>query len=242
MLMHDIRALWDSLPVQSLDSLLAGRRPLILAPHPDDESLGCGGLLAQCARAGISAQVAILTDGRHSHPGSLAFPPSHLAAVRRQEASEALTILGLPLSNLFWIGAEDTRLPGSGAEAQAIVASLAEICTQTKCGLILSPWRHDPHCDHEAAAELAVMLAERMGLPLASYPVWGWTLPDDHVAVPPQSGIRLDISSEVTLKQSAIRAHATQYGGVITDSPDGFTLPERLLSVFRRPYETFLIS
>jgi LmbE family N-acetylglucosaminyl deacetylase len=150
--------------------------------------------------------------------------------------------LGLPLSNLFWIGAEDTRLPGSGAEAQAIVASLAEICTQTKCGLILSPWRHDPHCDHEAAAELAVMLAERMGLPLASYPVWGWTLPDDHVAVPPQSGIRLDISSEVTLKQSAIRAHATQYGGVITDSPDGFTLPERLLSVFRRPYETFLIS
>jgi hypothetical protein len=46
----------------------------------------------------------------------------------------------------------------------------------------------------------------------------------------------------VELKQKAIMTHATQYGGVVTDDLEGFTLPEGLLDVFRRPVETFLVS
>ncbi|MCB8878330.1 PIG-L deacetylase family protein [Acidisoma silvae] len=241
MRMSEVRAAWEALAIIDLQTLLAGRKPLILAPHPDDESLGCGGLLAQCAAAGIGAQVAVLTDGSRSHPGSVSHPPPRLAARRRREAVDALRILGLSDSDLCWIGAEDTRLPAEGPAAEAIITALADLCDVTGCDLLLCTWRHDPHCDHEAAATLAEGLARRTGLPVMSYPVWGWTLPDETEVSAAQSGVRLAINAELALKQSAIRAHATQYSGVITDSPEGFTLPDHLLSVFDRPYETFLI-
>ena len=241
MRMREMRVAWEALPVVDLQTLLAGRKPLILAPHPDDESLGCGGLLAQCAASGVGAQVAVLTDGSRSHPGSVSHPPSRLAARRRQETVDALRILGLSDSDLCWIGAEDTRLPAKGPAAEAIIIALADLCTLTGCNLVLGPWRHDPHCDHEAAATLAEGLARKTGLPVMSYPVWGWALPDEAEAPASHAGVRLAINAELTRKQSAIRAHATQYGGVITDSPEGFTLPGHLLSVFDRPYETVLI-
>jgi LmbE family N-acetylglucosaminyl deacetylase len=241
MRMTEIKEAWNRLPVVTLDRLLDGRVPLILAPHPDDESLGCGGLLAQCAAAGIPAQVAILTDGSRSHPESLTHPPARLAEVRRAEAETALATLGLPAQSLHWIAAEDTRLPHTGGAAEAIVARLAAICDRTGCTLLLCPWGHDPHCDHEAAAAIAAQLLVQRGMPLLSYPVWGWTLPDDAERdVPLPVGMRLDITDQLSAKRCAIRAHATQYGGVITDSAQGFTLPETLLSVFRRRHETFL--
>lgn len=241
MRMAEVREAWNALPVVTLESLLGGRVPLILAPHPDDESLGCGGLLAQCAAAGIAAQVAILTDGSHSHPGSLSHPPARLAKLRRVEAETALAALGLTAQSLHWIGAEDTRLPATGDAADAILARLMEICERTGCTLLLSPWEHDPHCDHEAAAAIAARLAAARDITLLSYPVWGWTLADDSERhVPQPTGVRLEITDQLSAKRSAIRAHATQYGAVITDSPAGFVLPETLLSVFRRRHETFL--
>ena len=54
-------------PAASADALLGGRPLLVLAPHPDDESLGCGALLAH-GLAGPGAHVACLTDGAASHP------------------------------------------------------------------------------------------------------------------------------------------------------------------------------
>ncbi|MCB8883654.1 PIG-L family deacetylase [Acidisoma cellulosilytica] len=241
MLMREVRAAWEKLPLVDLETLLGGRTPLILAPHPDDESLGCGGFLAQCAAAAIPTQVAILTDGSRSHPGSVTYPPSRLAAVRKQEALKALMVLGLPENSLCWIGAEDSSLPLSGQEAENILARLTDLCDRTGCNLVLCAWGQDPHCDHEAAATIAEVLTRRLRLPLMSYPVWGWTLADTCDCPAPGQGFRLAIGQEMPLKQKAIRAHATQYGGLITDSPDGFTLPGHLLSVFERPYETFLI-
>jgi LmbE family N-acetylglucosaminyl deacetylase len=243
MLMKDIRAAWLTLPIQSLDALLDGRTPLILAPHPDDESLGCGGLIAQCAERGIAAQVAILTDGSRSHPESRSHPPPLLAKVRRAEAEQALSILGLAVKSLHWIGIEDTRLPSQGEAAEEVAATLSDVMVRTGCSLIIAPWGQDPHCDHEAAQAIGQRLAQRHGVPLLSYPVWGWTLLDDEeLPVQTVAGMRLEISRQLQLKQQATAAHATQYSGVITDVPDGFVLPEALLSVFRQPYETFLLS
>ena len=58
----------EDIPAVAASVLLRGRPLLVLAPHPDDESLGCGALLAQ-AFAGAGAHVACLTDGAASHPG-----------------------------------------------------------------------------------------------------------------------------------------------------------------------------
>src|SRR5690348_7882879 len=52
-----------ALPVCDLDVVLNGRPALVLAPHPDDESLGCGGLLAEATSRGYYVHLAVLTDG-----------------------------------------------------------------------------------------------------------------------------------------------------------------------------------
>src|ERR1700712_111201 len=87
---------WKALPVGNLSDVIGSGTCLILAPHPDDESLGCGGLIASCVAAGRTPLVVILTDGAGSHPNSRTFPPDRLRAVRAQEARDAVGCVGLP--------------------------------------------------------------------------------------------------------------------------------------------------
>ena len=105
----------------------------------------------------------------------------------------------------------------------------------------MAPWRWDPHCDHEAAALIAAAVAAETGIRHVAYPVWGWTLPAETVIdAPAGPGWRFDISDFAKLKQRAIHAHRSQYGGLITDDPKGFQLPPDLLAVFETRYETYL--
>ncbi len=76
----DVIVAMEHLPDAELHTILGGERPLILAPHADDESLGCGGLIAACCERGQQPVVAILTDGAASHPGSKRYPPERHAA------------------------------------------------------------------------------------------------------------------------------------------------------------------
>ncbi len=238
-----VLAHFRALPLATVSTVLQGRRPLILAPHPDDESLGCGGLIAAACAAGLPPEVVILTDGAASHPGSISHPPARLRALRTAEAKQAAAVLGLPPDRLTFLAHEDSRLPATGEPARAAVATLASIAAASGCGIIIAPWVADPHCDHEAAAQIADLLAAATHLPLLSYPVWGWLLDEAApVAEPRRNGWRLDISAQLPAKRHAIAAHQSQYGGVITDAPDGFRLPASLLAVFDQPYEVFIAA
>jgi len=67
-----------------------GARAVVVAPHPDDEVLGTGGLLAHLSALGRKVLIVAVTDGTASHPDSPAWPVERLAAVRPQETREAL--------------------------------------------------------------------------------------------------------------------------------------------------------
>lgn len=230
-------AAFEALPLRDL-AALEGKTPLILAPHPDDESLGCGGLIAACCQAGILPRVAILTDGAASHPGSATHPPARLAAVREAEARIALGRLGLPPGHVVFLRFPDTGMPQAGDAFEAAKAMLAVRCTAQT--VIIGPWDEDPHCDHEAGAVFARAVARAANVALWTYPVWGW-LRAPQTELPPRriEGVRLDIAAVLPAKLRAIAAHATQHGEVIRDSPQGFRLPPALLAIFARPYEVF---
>lgn len=225
------------LPVAGLAVILGGRRPLVLAPHADDESLGCGGLLAQAAGAGLRPGVLVLTDGAGSHPGSRRFPPERLRAVREAEARAAVAILGV--ERIGFLGLPDTAAPVAGVAFEAAVAAI--VSASRGFGVLVAPWRHDPHCDHEAAHLMAAAAAARAGLGHVAYPVWGWTLDAAlELAGPDVAGWRLDVSGERIVKERAIGAHQSQYAGLVDDDPGGFQLEAGFLDLFAGRFETFL--
>ncbi|NHN83318.1 PIG-L family deacetylase [Acetobacter musti] len=236
----DIQAAFRVLPTGTLNDIAPGAA-LILAPHADDESLGCGGLIASLCAAGRPPVVVIMTDGTGSHPGSKTWPAHRLRAQREQEARNATACLGLPDHHLVFLRLRDTAAPHDGPDFDHAVHHLAKLARTTECRTILAPWRHDPHCDHESAWKMAVAVSDELSLPLLAYPVWGWLIPaDTDLDTTYPEGFRLDITPFRALKARAIHLHESQYGDLITDARETFRLPEPLLAVFDAPYEVFL--
>ena len=236
-----ILARMRALPFATPEALLGAGAPLILAPHPDDESLGCGGLIAACCAMGRPPIVVVLTDGARSHPGSAAFPPARLVALRAAETRAAVAALGLAPPCLHFMGLPDGEVPRSGPAMEDAAATVAAIAQSAGVGTILGTWEHDPHDDHVAAHAIASRAAALAGVRLLSYPVWGWALPPRRrLHVGAIAGARIDITAQLPAKRRAIAAHASQHGAVVADDPRGFRLPSTLLAALDQPFEVFL--
>lgn len=230
------------LPFADLDAVTGGGTALVVAPHPDDESLGCGGLIAEACARGRPPVLVVLTDGSGSHPRSPSHPPGRLRARREAETRDAAAALGLPADRIHFMHLPDGAAPSEGAALEAAATRLAEIARRYDAGCVLATWEHDPHPDHLAASRIAAAAARAMRLRLVSYPVWGWMLPEDRVLdVAELDGVRLDIAGHLPAKRRAIAAHASQHAGGIPDDPGGFVLPPEFLAVHDRGFEVFLL-
>jgi LmbE family N-acetylglucosaminyl deacetylase len=235
------RTILSSLPVADLDRITGEVTSMILAPHPDDESLACGGLIAESCLRGRPPIVVIVTDGTGSHPSSISYPPTRLRDLREREAASAASRLGLPLERLLFMRLRDSHMPRTGPFYYSAIEWLVRLFNSYHCGAILAPWLYDPHCDHQLTQEMARVLASKVNAKLLSYPVWGWLLPAGAIGSDENFvGWRLDIQSHLAAKLSAIKDYESQYSDLIKDDPNGFTLPADLLSVFEQPFETFL--
>jgi LmbE family N-acetylglucosaminyl deacetylase len=89
MTVGEVLAAAHSLPLCPLRDALGDRPFIVVTPHPDDESLGCGGLIADACRQGVRGKVVIVGDGAGSHGNSKAYPPERLTALREVEARQA---------------------------------------------------------------------------------------------------------------------------------------------------------
>ncbi len=229
----DYLAALRNLPLGTVDDL-TGRRPfLVLSPHPDDETLGCGGLLAAAANQDVPAHVLILTDGVASHPGSSSYPAARLAALRRDEARRALACLGLPEQRLGFLDLRDAATPAGGPEFDAAVDAIARHAEAVGACRLFVTWGHDPHCDHETASAMAREVASRLGLRLLAYPVWGLHLPPEaQIDEAPPCGMRLDISAQRGRKKRALDCYASQMTDLIDDDPTAFRFTAAQLAPF----------
>ncbi|MGV0023957.1 PIG-L deacetylase family protein [Phormidesmis priestleyi] len=229
------------LPLRSL--LLIAQSPvLIVAPHPDDETLGCGGAIARLRRLGCDVQVLVVSDGTRSHPNSRKYPPPALQALRQQETLTALAALGV--NTATFLGLKDGAIPTAQSPGiQEAVAACCGVLQKVRPAIVFLPWRFDPHPDHRATWNLMqTALQSFNGSPrLIEYPIWDWdsTQRQQTQNLAQISGWRLNIESVIQHKQTAIAAYRSQTTNLIDDDPDGFCLTPEMLSNFTRLWEVY---
>ena len=145
------------------------QRAVVIAPHPDDEILGCAGLIQVLHGAGVPLELIAVTDGEASHPGSREWTPPALAERRAAEVRTALALLGTPA-----LAPRRLRLPDGGVSAneERLRQQLMELVTPTDT--LLTTWRFDGHPDHEACGRAGAAVALATGATLMEFPIWAW--------------------------------------------------------------------
>ncbi len=229
-------------PIATVREFTEGRPFVVLSPHPDDETLGVGGLIAGACDAGQAVEVVVVTDGSGSHPRSKQYPRQQLVALRCSEVHKAGSALGLHPDRLTFLGLPDTKAPKSGPNFDVAVETTVDVICRSEAASVLVTWEGDPHCDHEASAELAKAVRRLMpGLKLWAYPIWGWHLePTAETFQPSPKALRIDISKYRNRKLAAIQAHVSQMTDLIGDDPAGFRFDQKSLSPFLGDYEYFI--
>lgn len=232
------RCAWlEALPSVAPETVLLGaRRLVVVSPHPDDEVLGCGGLMQAALAHGCAVQVVSVTDGEACYLDHPRWPQPRLRDARRRELASAMRALGMDATHVSTLGLPD----GAVARHEADLA--AHLGARLVAGdMVVAPWVHDAHPDHEAVGRAARAAATSCGARLLQYPVWAWHWLDPAAPVgpwPDAQRISLCAGSQAR-KQEAMAAFATQTGEV-GDLDCEPILPEHVLARFRRPYEVLI--
>jgi len=245
---------------QSFDRFL-GEDAWIVAPHPDDEVLGCGGTILRKRRLGAEVRVVFLTDGEGSHPDALS--AKELATRRRDEAIRACRALNVTTDRVFFLGLTDGALKD---QIDACVTNLSDLFARHRAGQFFVPHRMEPPSDHKAAwcATTAALDRLQMQATVLEYSVWCWDR-WPFVRLGPGGGVLrrvarrardmfwamswlfgcrawVDVSDVADAKNDALAKHVSQMHG-LPEAPNAPTLRtlrngdfiERLLG----PYEIF---
>jgi len=184
----------------------AHARAVVVAPHPDDEVLSVGGLLAQLAECGRHVEVIAVTDGTASHRGSTQWPVERLARTRPRESRKALQCLGLAIEPIR------LGLPDGGLKALRAMLAARLVSLLRPGDVVFTTWRQDGHPDHEATGEACALAAASTGARLAEVPVWGWhwSRPGD-MRMPWSHAFRLPLNEDaVRRKRAAVNAFTSQ--------------------------------
>ncbi|WP_296144368.1 MULTISPECIES: PIG-L family deacetylase [unclassified Pseudonocardia] len=224
-----------ALAAHDLPAMDLGGDPLVVvAAHPDDETLGAGGYLAAAHASGVDVRLVVATDGEAAFPGLDADGRAALGRARRAELHDALRALGLDGVDVTWLGLPDSGLDAHRDELTDAVAPLL-----ADAGACLATWADDPHPDH-AAVGAAVSAVAPVTTACWAFPVWAcvWGAPDE-VRVPWERAARHALDSGAAArKRAAVAAFTTQVGA----APDGGApvLPPEVLAHFDSGVELFL--
>ncbi|MEM7567925.1 MAG: PIG-L family deacetylase [Pseudomonadota bacterium] len=224
------------------ETLLAHCSLLVVAPHPDDETLGCGGLIALMATENRAIAVLFTTDGGASHR-SEAWPRERLADLRAREANAALAALGAGHAARRRLGLRDADMAPLGSpEGDAALAATRAFLKETSPDLVVLPWRRDPHRDHrDSHALVSRALADLRATPTRlEYAIWLDELgrPEDHPRDGEMRRRALPIASILAAKHDAVAAHISQITDLI-DDPNGFRLTPETIARLTGPEEIY---
>jgi LmbE family N-acetylglucosaminyl deacetylase len=221
---------FEERPLPALD-LTECQNLVVVAAHPDDETLGLGAMITQLAASGVAVQVVCVSDGGAARPVASASERLRMETILRYESSRATKFLNVPSPVL--LGLPDGDLTGHEyALTEMLTERLEAAGPATWCA---ATWRGDGHPDHEAVGRAAAAACARTGAELLEYPIWMW-----HWAVPADAAVPWDQAYSVRTpvwaterKRHAAQCYRSQFTSYTKGSTPilpGFVLP-RLLAV-----------
>ena len=193
-------------------------RIVVFAPHPDDETLGCGGTIARRISEGYEVQIVILTDGRNAFLASFGIEseptPSELKDIREAEVKRATKILGVTEDSLFLLGFEDGSLSQNKGRAQEKVCNILSSNTPAE---VYFTYEKDLNMDHRVTSRVVRSSIEELGLETRGY---RYSIEQKQPRVVPSLGslfnksqnsvIRVDVSRFLPLKKKALGEFKSQ--------------------------------
>ena len=199
---------------------------LVISPHPDDEALGAGGLIATLHGLGVETGVVAVTDGEHAYADV-----QDLGPIREAEQTAAVARLGIDGSKVIRLRIPDREVADYEDELfHRLLPLVKEDCH------LVAPWTGDYHPDHEACGRVAQRVARATGALISYYFFWTWHrgTPEDLRGLALRS-LRLD---DVILwaKYEALQCHRSQ----LNHSSGDPILPANLLGPMNWPFEVFL--
>jgi len=222
-------------------------RLLVAVAHPDDESFGCGSVLAHATAAGLEAAVVCATRGELGEVSGGAVMPDELGRRREAELRAAATILGVARVGLLgWLdsGVDGEPAPGSlaGADTGDVVAAIGEIVDEVRPHVIVTLDGSDGHRDHAVVRDATLAAVERTSWRPGRVYLWCLArslferLDDDRWLGTPDEEITtvVDVNSHLATRWRAMRAHVSQippYDGMPRELQDAFLATDRLRRV-----------
>ena len=182
-----------------------GKSMLVLAPHQDDEAIGCGGALALQVRCGNAAAIVILQDGGDGHD-ELGMSRPALTEMRNAESRCAAAILNLEPPRFL----NHARLSENIAQA---AGELRGILSERKVDAVFTPFLLDGHADHRTANEILANALREIpwDVRVLGYEVWGLCIPNVLVIIDQVIEDKLKMLSCFTFANQAIDyVHSTQ--------------------------------
>ena len=183
-----------------------GGRLVVVAAHPDDETLGTGGFLQAARAAGAHIELVVATDGEAAFgaPDERAAPHPFARNCGPRSASSASTTCRAP--------PRPARLrPGGRATTSSSPRSRR--CWRAR-DTALAPWTGDPHPDHAAAGH-AVLAAATAATHRWAYPIWTlpWSTPEEQAIPWPHAAVFTLDASAAAAKRRAVGRFTSQIGG-----------------------------
>jgi LmbE family N-acetylglucosaminyl deacetylase len=212
----------------------AKRSALVLAPHPDDETLGCAVTLMRKLESDTPVHVIVISDGATWPPDH---PPAENIAVRHAELLASAKILGLSEGSLTHLDFPETHLDMAG---DVLVDAVADAVRAQRPDDVLVTSEADPHADHAALGAAARRAVAGTGASLLAYPIWQWTRPRSWTRTLAAASPAVTISTDgyLSRKTSAMAVfHSQMSAAAGGDQKEGLT--PAFLSHFARDREIF---
>lgn len=215
----------------------ARRACLVLAPHPDDETLACGATVMRKVAASTPVHVVVVSDGRTWPPQR---EPEANVATRDRELRAACALLGLGAGDVTHLAFREQELADAGTD---LVDAVADAVRRTRPVHVLSTSEFDPHPDHAALGVAVRRALAGTGVRVLAYPVWQWVSPRSWTRTAQGATVRAELvrtDGYLERKRAAVAVYRSQLtveaGGELTG---GYGMGPRFLRHFLGRHEMF---